>query len=90
MWFETSSVVLEKRQLQMNHGRLKFIVFQTWLDSIKDCKADGMFKGWDTMDLFQVLWSRVHGLISLRLQHTDMSWMPVGQHVKTLFGPALQ
>ena len=88
MWFETSSVVLKEQQLQMTHGRLNFVVYQTWLDRINECKADGLFKDWDSLDLFQVLWSRVHGLISLRLQHSDMSWMPVEQHVKTCNLPA--
>ena len=87
MWFGGSSLLVHNQQLLMNHGRLKFVVFQAWLDRIEACKADGMFNGWDSMDVFQVLWSRVHGLISLRLQHTGMEWMPVVQQVETILGP---
>jgi len=89
MWFGSSSLLAQNQQLLMTHGRLKFVVFQAWLDRIEACKADGMFNGWDSMDVFQVLWSRVHGLISLRLQHTGMKWMPVVQHVETILGPVL-
>jgi hypothetical protein len=39
--------------------------------------------------VFQVLWSRVHGLISLRLQHPQMTWMPVAQHLETVLGPGM-
>ena len=81
MWFDTSSVILEGRQMRMTHGRLEYVVFQVWLDAIESCQADGLFTGWDSLEIFQILWSRVHGLISLRLQHPDMSWMPVAQHI---------
>jgi AcrR family transcriptional regulator len=84
MWFDTGSVFLYKQQLRMVHGGLKFIVFQVWLDRIEACKAEGMFRDWDSLDVFQILWSRVHGMISLRLQHPDMAWMPVAQHLKTM------
>ena len=89
MWFGSSLLLVQNQQLLMTHGRLKFVVFQAWLDRIEDCKAEGMFNGWDSMDVFQVLWSRVHGLISLRLQHPRMEWMPVARHVETILGPDL-
>jgi AcrR family transcriptional regulator len=81
MWFDTSSLQLDGRQLCMKHGRLEYVVFRVWIDGIESCQADGMFKGWDSLDVFQVLWSRVHGLISLRLQHPDLPWMPVARHL---------
>ena len=82
MWFETGSARLEGHQLRMTHGRLQFIVYQVWLDSIEACRSKGTFAGWDTQMVFQVLWSRVHGLISLRLQHPDMPWMPVARQLE--------
>lgn len=82
MWFETSSVRFEKQELHMTHGRLEYVVFNTWLDCIEACQADGMFSQWSSMQVFQILWSRIHGLISLRLQHPDMSWMPIKQHLE--------
>lgn len=85
MWFETSSVRFEKQELHMTHGRLEYVVFKTWLDCIEACQADGMFSQRGSMDVFQILWSRIHGLISLRLQHPDMTWMPVKQHLGTVF-----
>jgi AcrR family transcriptional regulator len=87
MWFDTSSVHIKKQKLHMTHGRLKYVVFQTWLDRIEACQADGLFGTRDSMEIFQILWSRVHGLISLRLQHPHMTWMPVAQHVETVFDP---
>jgi AcrR family transcriptional regulator len=81
MWFDTSAVRLEGRHLHMTHGRLEYVVFQTWIDLIENCQADGLFAGWDSLDVFQVLWSRVHGLISLRLQHPGMPWLPVTRHL---------
>jgi len=84
MWFDSSSVRLEGHRLRMTHGRLEYIVFQIWLDGIKSCQAVGLFNGWDSLDVFQILWSRIHGLISLRLQHPGLPWIPVGQHLEEL------
>ena len=82
MWFDTSSVRHDGRRLRMTHGRLEYVVFQVWIDGIEACQADGMFSGWDSLDVFQIVWSRMHGLISLRLQHPEMTWMPLEQHLK--------
>jgi AcrR family transcriptional regulator len=84
MWFDTSSVVFGNQELRMTHGRLEYVVFKTWLDCIEACQADGLFSKLDLMDIFQILWSRIHGLISLRLQHPDMTWMPLTQHLETV------
>lgn len=85
MWFDTGSIRLENQKLRMTHGRLQFIVYQVWLDNIEACRSAGLFTGRDTLEIFQILWSRVHGLISLRLQHPDMSWMPVEQQLESLY-----
>ncbi len=81
MWFDTSSIRREGRRLRMTHGRLEYVVFQVWVDAIESCQADGLFEGWDSMDVFQILWSRVHGFISLQLQHPDMVWLSVEQYL---------
>jgi len=82
MWFDTSSARLEGRRMRMTHGRLEYVVFQIWVDGIESCQADGLFSGRDSLHVFQILWSRIHGLISLRLQHPDLPWMPVGQQLE--------
>ena len=82
MWFDTSSIRCEGEQLLMDHGRLEYVVFQVWFDGIESCQNDGMFAGWDSLDVFQLIWSRVHGLISLRLQCPDLPWMPVADHLE--------
>jgi AcrR family transcriptional regulator len=82
MWFDTCSIRCEEGQLLMNHGRLEYVVFQVWLDGIESCQAEGMFAGWDSLDVFQLIWSRVHGLISLRLQCPDLPWVPVADHLE--------
>jgi len=84
MWFDTSSIRLEESRLRMTHGRLEYVVFQVWIDGIASCQQDGWFPGWEPLEVFQVLWSRVHGLISLRLQHPYMPWMPVARQVDQL------
>ena len=81
MWFDTSSLQHDGQQLRMKHGRLEYVVFRVWIDGIESCQADGMFKGWDSLDVFQILWSRVHGLISLRLQHPNLPWTSVTRHL---------
>ena len=63
MWFETGNISQEDGQLKMKHGRLEFVVFQTWLDCIEACCEVGIFPGKNQFDIFQVLWSRMHGLI---------------------------
>jgi len=81
MWFSTSEISHEHGQLKMRHGRLEYVVFQTWLDSIEACREAGLFPGRTQMNAFQLLWTRIHGLISLRLQHPDFPWLPVDKHL---------
>jgi hypothetical protein len=38
--------------------------------------------GRDSLHVFQILWSRIHGLISLRLRHPGLPWMPVARHLE--------
>jgi AcrR family transcriptional regulator len=82
MWFDTSDMRSDGQQLLMSHGRLTYVVFQVWLDGIDACRRAGQFGERDTHDIFQILWSRVHGLISVRLQHPGMDWAPVTNHLK--------
>jgi len=89
MWFDTSSIRYQGRRLLMNHGHLEYVVFQVWLDGIESCQAEGMFAGWDSLDIFQIIWSRVHGLISLRLQCPDLPWMPVADHLEEVLNLSL-
>lgn len=81
MWFASGRISLEKWQLKMRHGRLEFTVFQAWFDCIEACRAAGLFPGRDRYRVFQVLWSRMHGVISLRLQHPDFRWPPAEEHL---------
>jgi AcrR family transcriptional regulator len=84
MWFDTGKLREEDRLLNMSHGRLEYVVFQTWLDRIAACQAAGLFPGGDPLEVFQILWPRVHGLISLRIQHPTYAWMPVEQHLEAV------
>ena len=81
MWFETGNLRSEKKRLVLSHGRLEFVVFQTWIDCIESCSKAGLFKGQDSLEVFQILWARVHGLISLRIQYSTFPWMPVKAHL---------
>ena len=78
------STPVEGQQLRTTHGRLQFVLYQAWLDGIEACRSEGLFAGWDLQDVFQILWSRVHGLISLRLQHPEMPWIPVARHLDSV------
>jgi AcrR family transcriptional regulator len=82
MWFATGEFSLEKGRLKMRHGRLEFEVFQPWLDCIQACRAAGHYQGRDQLQVFQVLWSRMHGVIALRLQHPEFHWMSVERHLE--------
>lgn len=84
MWFDTGILRLDDRSLKMSHGRLQYIVFQTWFDRIEACLDVGLFPGRTSLEVFQVLWSRIHGLISLRIQHPNFPWMPVKRHLKVV------
>jgi len=82
MWFATGEISSEKIRLKMRHGHLEFEVFQTWLDCIQACRAAGLFAGQDQFQVFQVLWSRMHGVIALRLQHPGFHWMSAEKHLE--------
>jgi AcrR family transcriptional regulator len=81
MWFSSGRISLEKRHLTMRHGQLEFRVFQTWLDCIEACRAADLFPGRDQYQVLRAVWARMHGAISLRLQHPDFSWPPAEQHL---------
>jgi len=80
MWFSTGSLRLEEGKLVMRHGRKQFDVYGTWLAQIEACRGQGYFAGATALEVFQTLWARVHGLVSLRLQHPDFCWPPVAKH----------
>ena len=82
MWFATSKISIDRGRLKMQHGRLEFKVFQPWLDCIEACRAAGHFAGRDKFQVLQILWSRLHGVISLRLQHPDFGWPPAEKHLE--------
>lgn len=81
MWFTTGRIRWEEGHLTMRHGRLEFVIFQAWLDCIEACRESGLFPGRDCFQVFRVLWSRMHGVISLRLQHPDLPWSMVEEHL---------
>jgi len=81
MWFETGEIELEDDQIMMRHGRLEFVAFQPWLDCIDACRDAGLFPDRERLQIFQILWSRVHGWISLRLQHPDFPWLRSEEHL---------
>jgi AcrR family transcriptional regulator len=81
MWFATGAISGDGGCLKMQHGRLEFDVFQAWLDCIDGCSEIGLFAGRDRLLVFQILWSRMHGVISLRLQHPDSPWPPSEEHL---------
>jgi AcrR family transcriptional regulator len=82
MWFATGEISWEKGLLKMRHGRLEFSVFQPWLDCIEACQEIGLFQGRNQFQVFQVLWSRMHGVISLRLQHPNFPWPSAERHLE--------
>jgi AcrR family transcriptional regulator len=81
MWFDTSELRQENQRLRMNHRRLEYVVFQTWVDGIEACQKVGMYPNMNAREVFQIIWSRIHGLISLRIQHPDFPWLPVDRHL---------
>ncbi len=82
MYFDTSTISRIGDHLELKHGRVTYVVFQVWLDAIEACQECGEYRNRDPYDVFQTVWSRVHGLISLRLQHTDFQWMPLERHLE--------
>lgn len=86
MFFDTGEIRLVDGELMMTHGRLTYVVFQVWLDAIESCRAAGLFPDRAAIATFQVLWPRVHGLISLRLQHPGLPWPPLTQHLSDVVG----
>jgi AcrR family transcriptional regulator len=81
LWFATGELRLRDGELQMRHGDISYRVYGTWLDRIDECKAAGSLPNRDTLALFQLIWGSVHGLISLRIHHSDFPWLPLHQHI---------
>jgi len=76
MWFETGDLHRDGENMIMSHDRLKYVVFGAWLEHIARCQDDGLWTEQTPDAVFQRLWSRIHGLISLRLQHPGFPWRP--------------
>jgi len=81
MWYETSELKKDGHLLRMSHRNLEYVVFQAWIDRIETCIEKGFFPNRDSMEVFQILWSRIHGIISLRIQHSNFPWMPLERHL---------
>ncbi len=81
MWFDTGRLRRDGSELRLSHGRLEFVVFQPWLDLVTACTESGLLPERDSVEMFQILWARVHGLISLRIQQPEFPWLPVEQHL---------
>ncbi|UCC84671.1 MAG: WHG domain-containing protein, partial [Gemmatimonadota bacterium] len=93
LWFATSEIRVIDSQLRMRHGGRSYHVYHVWLERIDECKAAGLLPDRDTLNLFQLIWGSVHGMISLRIHHPSFPWLPLGQHVGELLsllsrGPA--
>lgn len=84
LWFKTSEIHVIDHRLRMRHGDRSYLVYHVWLDRIDECKAEGVFLDRDTLELFQLIWGAVHGLVSLRIHHPKFPWLPVEQHVNDL------
>jgi len=84
MWFDTSELQKDGHLLKMSHRRLEFVVFQAWIERIEACMKIGLFPNRDPQEVFQILWSRVHGIISLRIQHSDFPWIPLDRHLEDI------
>jgi AcrR family transcriptional regulator len=81
LWLATSQMELKGGRLQMRHGDITFHVYHTWLEQIDACRADGLFPGRSTMELFQLLLCSIHGLIVMRLRHPHLPWMDLDRHI---------
>jgi AcrR family transcriptional regulator len=84
LWFATGELEVDGKDLVLHHGDLNFTVYQVWFDQIEKCQKEGLFPERDALDVFQLIWSVVHGLISLRIRHPKMPWMPMEQHLTEL------
>jgi AcrR family transcriptional regulator len=84
LYFATGELRASGGRLQMRHGSTTYQVYQTWLERIDECKAAGLLPARDTLELFQLIWAAVHGLISLRIHHPRFPWPPLEAHVAAL------
>ena len=81
LWFSHSELEKKNTNLFMHHGALSYQVFPIWLDLIESCKSERKLAERDTQEIFQIMWSSVHGLISLRIKYTVFPWMPIEKHI---------
>ncbi len=84
LWFASSEMDVVDGQLQMRHGDSSYTVYQVWLDHIEQSRAMGLFPGQSTLTVFQLIWGAVHGLISLRIRHPRLPWLPLPEHLDEL------
>ena len=85
LWFETGELRSRGGRLEMRHGGTSYPVYHIWLERLDECKAAGLLPPRDTLELFQLVWAAVHGLISLRVHHPRFPWLPLEEHVDALF-----
>ena len=60
--------------------QVELVKLQEWIKD-KGLRVVVLFEGRDAMRIFQLVWSAVHGLISLRIRHPRLAWMPAADHV---------
>lgn len=84
LWFATSRIEVVDGSLQMQHGRARYRVYAVWLELIAECSRRGVLADRDSLELFQLIWAAVHGLIALRLHHPGFPWTPLADQVEGL------
>jgi len=84
LWFATGELRASGGRLQMRHGGTSYQVYHIWLERIDECKAAGLLPERETLELWQLVWAAVHGLISLRIHHPRFPWPPLDAHVDAL------
>jgi len=81
LWFASSQLQVVDGQLRMRHGDTSYRVYRFWLELIEECKTKGLFSEKAAIEVFQLIWGPVHGLISLRIHHPRFPWMSLEQHL---------
>ncbi len=84
LWFSSSDLTEKNGKLMMTHGRTQYQVYQTWFDLIDECKEKKFMNNRKTNEIFQIIWSGVHGIISLRINYPKIPWMPLDKHIEQL------
>lgn len=84
LWYDNIRPQMEGAVMYWTVQGRKYQAFGSWLRSIAECQAAGLFPGRTAEEVFQLIWANVHGFISLRIAYPEYPWLELDRQLDAM------